>query len=99
MAASPCCALRCAAEPAHDDGCIRVLLQAVMSVDEEKANLEAKAERLVRDADPDNAEAQQQLEDIYERSVGGLLCSSAFHRKQSCPLRLRHVESCTSLLA
>ena len=48
-------------------GCSSVLLQAVMSVDEEKSALEAKAERLVRDADPDNAEAQQQLEDIYER--------------------------------
>ena len=44
-------------------------LEAVMSVDEEKNNLEAQAEKLVRDASPDDAEAQLRLEDIYERSA------------------------------
>ena len=42
-------------------------LEAVMSVDEEKARLEAEAEAL---ADvTDNPDAEMRLEDIYERSV------------------------------
>ena len=42
-------------------------LEAVMSVDEEKGRLETQAESILRDSDPDDAEAQMRLEDIYER--------------------------------
>ena len=42
-------------------------LEAVMSVDEEKGRLEKQSESIIRDADPDDTDAQQLLEDIYER--------------------------------
>lgn len=42
-------------------------LEAVTSVDEEKARLEAEAEKLVEL--PDDPDAQIRLEDIYERYI------------------------------
>lgn len=55
-------------------------LEAVTSVDEEKARLEREAEQLVNK--PDDPDAQLRLEDIYERWVQFPLQRGKYHMLQ-----------------